>query len=247
MRKNHCKSSIFTLIELLVVIAIIAILASMLLPALNKARDHAKQTKCASNEKQMGLAQAAYQVDYDCYINYKLGSFSSNPTFDGVTFNRLRINWPFMLGYFGYLPYTMKTGNDKYCTTKLFQCPSFRTEELCASPQYVSRTHPDIFTYGGYVINHWKGGYSTYAMKQKGPSGKKSSQVRYPSKTVLFADGDYYVVHDSNTADNVSVRHRGGTNCVMADGHYELLMPHELFQTGGTGNEPYWSSGYMPN
>ena len=245
MRKNR-TDKFFTLIELLVVIAIIAILASMLLPALNQAREHAKQTKCASNEKQMGVAQAAYQVDYDSYIAYRLGSFSSNPVIDGVTFDRLRINWPFMLGYFGYLPYTMKTGNDKYCTTKLFQCPSFRNDELCASPQYVSRTHPNIFTYGAYVINFWKGGYS-YDVSQKGPAGQKSSKVRYPGKTVLFADGDYYFVQDSDTADNVSVRHRGGTNCVMADGHYELLMPHVLFSIGGTGNEPYWCNGYNPS
>jgi prepilin-type N-terminal cleavage/methylation domain-containing protein/prepilin-type processing-associated H-X9-DG protein len=67
------KRNAFTLIELLVVVAIIAVLVALLLPALGRARENARQALCLANQRQLGLAVTLYVQDYrDAYPPFKI-------------------------------------------------------------------------------------------------------------------------------------------------------------------------------
>jgi prepilin-type N-terminal cleavage/methylation domain-containing protein len=109
--KGFMKNPIFTLIELLVVIAIIAIIASILLPVLSKARNTAKNIKCVSNLRQIGIAIFAYAGDYDDWLPPSLirrGAVSV--TLHGILLEN---------GYLG----TVKAVTPRLTNQSVFACP----------------------------------------------------------------------------------------------------------------------------
>ena len=225
------KQKAFTLIELLVVVAIIAILAAMLLPALNRARESAKGTACLTNLKQIGLAFQLYTSDFDQWTLWDNSTGNSQP----------QTCWD----YYWYellTPYTEGT--------ETFACPGYTQHYQCNQYGFTYCKRDDYKTDYGFntftgrqYLSHQVGKIQPEALVLAWDCVERScsrgdvniTPFNINMKSTNYANdgtpcgvdvsgGAHRLVRFRSRKSNLGP-HNYGINCLFADGHAQWVGP----------------------
>ncbi len=216
------RSAAFTLLELLIVIAIIAILAALLLPALNKAREKGRSISCINNLKEVSRAMRFYADDQN---SYSITTQTSRPWGQ----------WLFDLGYV------------KSLRSPFLFCPELREACLAnTSPQW--RTYGSNHIYWDEHLNYWESrGFGRFAVVIDSANlFLNLTKLRRTSEMPHFADsvnldftpalGSWQLpLRGAGVSKELqSYHHALRSNVVFVDGHAESLLPGRMKEIGAS-------------